>query len=73
MALVAEVWGMLELLLFLLVQCPTVGFLVVLGGYVVGNMIDSTAHPIGPLHKYGLLVGLGFVAMAIDGAVSGGL
>lgn len=54
---------MLELALFLLVQCPVVGFAVVIGGHVVGSMMESQAHPIGLLHKYGLLVGLGFVTV----------
>ncbi len=63
---------MLDLALFLLIQCPLVGFAVVFGGHVVGNMMDDQTGAIGPLHKYGLLVGLGFVTMMVHTMVSGG-
>ena len=63
---------MLGLVLFVLIQCPIVGFLVVFGGHVVGNMIEGQTGPVGTLHKYGLLVGLGFVTITIHMTVSGG-
>lgn len=63
---------MLDLALFLLIQCPIVGFAVVFGGHVVGNMIEGQTGTIGALHKYGLLVGLGLVTLTIHTATSGG-
>ncbi len=63
---------MLDLALFLLIQCPIVGFAVVIGGHVVGNMMEDRTGAVGTLHKYGLLVGLGFITITIHTVVFGG-
>lgn len=64
---------MLDLAFFLLVKCPTVGFMVVIGGHVVGNMMDGRTGTIGVLQNYWLLVVLGFITIAIHMSVSGQL
>lgn len=64
---------MLDFALFLLVQCPMVGFAVMFGGHVVGNMLETPTGTVGLLHKYGLLIGLGFITTAIHMSVAGTL
>ncbi|MEQ8446687.1 MAG: hypothetical protein RIB57_12445 [Pelagibacterium sp.] len=64
---------MLDLALFLLIQCPIVGFAVVIGGHVVGNMMEDRTGAVGTLHKYGLLVGLGFATTTVQSLLSGGV
>lgn len=63
---------MLDLILFVFIQCPIVGFAVMIGGHVVGTMVDNRTGAVGALHKYGLLVGLGFVTIIVHTMVSSG-
>lgn len=57
-----------ELLAYAIIL-PLIGLVVVVGGHTVGVLLENSR--VGPLHKYGLLTGLGFITYVIYGALLG--